>query len=99
MHGFLHIFLIQVDTGEILTEIDNLTLDNSYFKLDFMQILIEEGIDLKNTETLVNASLIQFQLEKTKFPLVYHFFSSKHFILILIATHHDKKFNFILIHC
>lgn len=87
MHGFLHIYLLNAKTTEVISDVSNLTLDSIYFNVNYLQILKDEGIDLKNRETLIKVSEIQFQLEKAKFPLVFHFFSTENFILIIIATH------------
>ncbi|RLI66650.1 MAG: hypothetical protein DRO88_01085, partial [Promethearchaeia archaeon] len=93
MHGFLHIFLLKSETTEVVSEIESLSLDNIYFNADFIRILQDEGIDLTNRDTLVQVSEIQFKLEKVKFPLVYHFFSTQHFIFIVIATHLVKNLS------
>ncbi len=96
MHGFLHIMLVGANSGTIITSFDNLSLDNPYFDLNFMEILTDQGIILTDHEWLENATEIKIQLENVKFPLVYHFAHNDALILVVVATKYAPKITTML---
>lgn len=96
MHGFLHIMLLEAKSGKLVAAIDNLSLDNLYYNLDFLQIIKDQGIDLTNRESLRHTSEIQIRLEKVQFPLIYHFIAGENLILVIVATQLNKKLANIL---
>ncbi|MHA1672116.1 MAG: hypothetical protein ACTSYI_00685 [Promethearchaeota archaeon] len=95
MHGFLHIMLVGANSGTVISSFDNLSLDNPYFDLNFLEILTDQGIILTDHEWLENTE-IKIQLENVKFPLVYHFAHNDALILVVVATKYAPEITSML---
>ena len=96
MHGLAYLLFVCHENDENILEFNNLTHHSFGLNLDYLSILENQGITLKDIKETPETSDIKIHLENSKYPLYYSFLQGEFAVLIAVSQSQNPKISNIL---